>query len=1020
MKIALSFPIARFRVVAFALFMSAVQPRLPAQTATFVNAQTSLGSGFSQPTGLAVDSAGDLFVVDNTGSQVVRIDAVTGAQTTIGSGLKNPTSVALDSAGDVFIADGGNNRVVVVPPDGGPQLTVGVSGLETPVQVALDSAGNLYIVDNGNGQVVKVWANGSAPTAVATGLADPQGVAIDSAGNVYISENSAEAVIKVAPGGGSPTTVLSGFIPTQLAVDAAGDLFVGGDGGVMELPAGSATPVNAASGLGGYALGVAVDREGRLYVSLAQQATVTEIFTSSVDFGKVPLCSPGQQTAAGCFLTLSLTFSLTGNEADVSPQGVFTLGAPNSDFVQAAGTTCGFDTDNPLCTVNITFTPSLPGLRQGAVQLGDEHANILATVNLAGTGVGPEIGFITTSQTILGSGLNKPSAVAMDGAGNVYIADTFNNRIVKLPAGGGAQTTVGTGLSLPSGIAIDGAGDVIVAQVGAGSLTVIPTRVGGPSSIGGGLSAPAGVAVNGLGDIFVADGNNNRIVKLPANGGAQTTVGTELSGPIGVAVDAAGDVFIADTGNSRIVEVPADGSAQLTIGSGFSHPQGVAVDAAGDVFVSDSGNNRIVELPAGGGVQIALVEGLNTPLGIVVDGHGNVFFADSLNNRVVELPFSVPPSHKFASTEVGHTSADSPYSLLVESIGNQPLNLGEVVYPADFPVDFDESGIELCLGGTNLVPGQICELAANFTPLNPGPLSEALAIDDNSLSPFGAAQIILLSGTAQLGQSIVFLPPSSVTFGAAPMNLSKDAAATSGLAVSFKIVSGPATLKGTVVTFTGAGSVAIEAMQAGDSSYLAASSVKKTIIVAKAMPAIAWPTPKSIVYGTKLGPSQLDARSPVAGKFVYTPDAGTVLAVGSYNLSVTFTPTSAADYVDAKATVTIEVTKAVLTVTARNLSVAKGSPIPKLTATYTGFVNGDTAKVLSGAPTLSTNATSSSPVGTYTIIVKQGTLTAKSYTFKLVDGHLKITAPAAKNTNGQSTSPLPPRVPPPASSPGRS
>jgi sugar lactone lactonase YvrE len=1002
------FSVSLIRRVAFVSLLCALPAQLAAQTATFVNAQAALGTGFSQPTGLAVDAAGDLFVVDNSANQVVKIAAGTGVQTTIASGLKNPSAVALDSAGDVFISDSGNNRVLVVPPDGGPALTVGASGLNTPVQIAVDSAGNLYIVDNGNRQVLKIWADGSAPSPVATGLDDPQGVAVDGAGNVYISELTAHAVIEVAANN-TQSLVIENLTPTQLAVDPAGDLFIAVSNGVTEVPVGGGTPVSVLSGIGSVQ-GIAVDQEGRLYISIDGQTTVTEVFTGSVDFGPVPLCSAGQQTSPGCFRTLSLNFMLTGDESAVFPFGPFTLGAPGGDFALATGSTCGSDTSDPNCTVNITFTPSLPGLRQGAVQVDTQSSN-LATVNISGTGVGPEIGFIGAGQINLGSGLNAPSAVALDGAGNVYIADTFNSRIVELPAGGSAQVDYLTGISLPSGLAVDGNGDLIAAEVVSASLTSISSHPVGETSIGNGLSAPAGVAVDGAGDIFVADSKNARVVKLPANGGAQTTVGTGLLGPDGVAVDAAGDVYIADTGNNRIVEVPADGSAQLVIGSGFSAPQGVAVDAAGDVFVSDTGNNRVMEFSAGGATQIALAESLNTPIGIVVDGKGNVFFADSGNNRVVEIPISTLPSHKFASTEVGQTSTDSPYSLLVESIGNQPLNIGEVVYTADFPIDLAEGGMEPCVGGLSLAPGQVCELAANFTPLNPGPLSESVILDDNSLSPLGAAQNILLSGNALLGQSIVFLPPAGVTFGAAPIDLSKLAAATSGQPVSFKIVSGPATVKGTVVTFTGAGAVVIEAMQAGNASYVAAASVMKTITVAKATPAITWATPASIVYGAKLGTSQLDARSTVAGKFVYTPAVGTVLAAGSHELSVSFTATSSANYNSAKATVTIVVTKAALTVTANNITVKKGSKIPKLTASYTGFKNGDTAKVLAGAPSLSTKATSSSPAGTYTITVKQGTLAAKNYMFKLVDGELKITASGVKKTGGAALPVPSPRAP---------
>src|ERR1017187_6763745 len=128
------------------------------------------------------------------------------------------------------------------------------------------------------------------------------------------------------------------------------------------------------------------------------------------------------------------------------------------------------------------------------------------------------------AQTTLGSGLSLPTGVAVDGAGDVFIADSYNSRVVEVPAGGGVQTTVGSGLHDPTAVAVDGAGSVVI-----------------------------------------ADTYNNRVVKVPAGGGAQTTVGSALSLPYGVAVDGAGDVFIADSGHNRVVEVPYGGGSQTTV-----------------------------------------------------------------------------------------------------------------------------------------------------------------------------------------------------------------------------------------------------------------------------------------------------------------------------------------------------------------------------------------------------------------------------------------------------------------------
>ena len=158
------------------------------------------------------------------------------------------------------------------------------------------------------------------------------------------------------------------------------------------------------------------------------------------------------------------------------------------------------------------------------------------------------------------------------------------------------------------------------------------------------------------------------------------------------------------------------------------------------------------------------------------------------------------------------------------------------------------------------------------------------------------------------------------------------------------------------------------------------------------IPSITWTTPAAIAYGTALSATQLNASSTVAGTFAYLPLAGTVLTAGTHTLSVIFTPTDTTDYTTANGSVTLSVNSARLTVTAVNISKIVGTANPTFTASYSGFVNGDTAAVLSGSPALSTTATTASPVGTYPIAVAQGTLTAANYTFTFVPGTLNVVA----------------------------
>ena len=155
---------------------------------------------------------------------------------------------------------------------------------------------------------------------------------------------------------------------------------------------------------------------------------------------------------------------------------------------------------------------------------------------------------------------------------------------------------------------------------------------------------------------------------------------------------------------------------------------------------------------------------------------------------------------------------------------------------------------------------------------------------------------------------------------------------------------------------------------------------------------INWPTPLPIPYGTALSSIQLNATANIAGTFHYSIATGTILGAGNRTLSVLFTPTDTTDYTSATATVLLQVNPATLTVTANNQTSTVGATLPTLTASYNGFTNGDTSAVLSGSPTLSTTATSASPVGLYTISVAKGTLSAANYTFNLVNGTLALSA----------------------------
>jgi hypothetical protein len=294
-------------------------------------------------------------------------------------------------------------------------------------------------------------------------------------------------------------------------------------------------------------------------------------------------------------------------------------------------------------------------------------------------------------------------------------------------------------------------------------------------------------------------------------------------------------LFAAQTGSNLVYEESAIGFNSTELGEDLKGPEGVAVDAAGDVFISDTGNDRVVELPAGGGAQQTIVSGLKQPAGIALDRAGNLYIADSGNDRVVELVRGSAPALAFTKTQVDKTAAGGPQTLELINTGNLPLTFSDVSFPPDFPAASNASNEEdLCASGVSVAPGAGCGIAVNFVPLHGGALSESIKILDNSLNGEPAAQTASLTGKALLTQTIAFLSPAKITLGAAPLNLATVTAASSGLGVTFKVLSGPATLKGAVLTFKGAGKVVVEASQAGNANYEPATPVKKTIVVAKA------------------------------------------------------------------------------------------------------------------------------------------------------------------------------------------
>jgi len=325
---------------------------------------------------------------------------------------------------------------------------------------------------------------------------------------------------------------------------------------------------------------------------------------------------------------------------------------------------------------------------------------------LAGNGIH---GYAGDAGAAASAQLNYPQGIAVDANGNVFIADCFNHRVRKVTADGVISTVAGTGtagntgdgaaatsatLRNPCGIAVDSAGNVYIAdtrnhtvrKVATGGTISKLAGLGlagfygdGAAAVEAALDTPLGLALDSAGNLYIADVFNHRIRKVAADGKIATVAGNGVVGysgdegpatgatlayPHSIALDAAGSLYIADTHNDCIRKVAPDGAITTVAGSGMAgfsgdggaatqaqlnYPKAVALDAAGNIFIADTINNRIrVVTPDG---KIATVAGsgafgdwgdggpasdamLRFPTGVAVGPAGRVYIADDQNSRI--------------------------------------------------------------------------------------------------------------------------------------------------------------------------------------------------------------------------------------------------------------------------------------------------------------------------------------------------------------------------------------------------
>ena len=677
---------------------------------------------FLSPSSVAVDLMGNVYIAESFNDRVRRVDPAGTISTLAGAGvqgfqghtgpaaearLDRPSGVAVDTAGNVYISEiGGTDWIRRVDAatgvistfagtgatgfggDGGPAAE---AVFDSPQSVAVDGAGNVYVADHDNNRIRRIDAatgivetfagsdtdstvgdfGGDGGPASEAFLRWPEGVAVDGNGNVYIADthnhrvrrvDAATGIISTVAGSGETGSGGGAFdgdggpavdarlnYPSSVALDAVGDLFIGdsanhrvrrvdADTGIISTFAG--TGERGYGGDGGPAVeallrspgDIAVDAVGDVYivdnVRVRRVDADTGVISTLAGRGGIGdgdvavdarLSSPEglAMDAAGNLYVVDRSERVRRIDAQTSRISTFAGGGGfRGDGVPAVDARLS-PRDVAVDTAGNVY---IADSSQDRVKRVDVATGLIST--FAGSG---RYGFGGDGGQAADAQFREPTGVALDSAGNVYIADRYNHRIRRVDAASGVISTfAGTGAN---GFGGDG-GVAIEAR----------------------LSWPERVAVDGADNVYIVDRSNDRIRRVEADTGVISTfAGTGasdfggdggpaaealLDSPADVAVDAAGNVYIADERNHRVRRVDAvTGTISTVAGSGDSSyfggafggdggpadearldaPKGVAVDASGNVYVSDTGNYLIRRVSQSGTTPASSTADATTP-----------------------------------------------------------------------------------------------------------------------------------------------------------------------------------------------------------------------------------------------------------------------------------------------------------------------------------------------------------------------------------------------------------------------
>lgn len=745
------------------------------------------GSSSVAAGGIALDSAGNLYISD-VGNYRIREVAANGTISTI-AGNGTPGNACAYT--EFSIACQAPGPAEPFRPDG---------------MIAADGAGDVYIGD-------------TVVVSDITGTAQPYAYALIRGPQTdWVWKYSAGAASGPVEGNillvsnGSPIPLFAStnvFIGSLQALAGAGSgLYLAGDMGLIwpelsNIPMAEAIFDGSAPALPNAATALAVDPGGDIY--FADDGTVSMVSGAPPP---QPVVVPFPAAALGSTSPASMTV-LDADANEPSATGVFSFSQAKS-LSGYTGTGCSDGNVAALCDLTFAFTPANgPGPTSGAIDWGPYITPPYPGCCLGyGVALGPALAFSPGMiATTTGTKLDAPSGLAF-WSGTLYVADAGANKVFSggtVVAGNGAAGFSGDGgtaaaaeLNAPMGVAVDGWGNVYIADSKNNRIREVAAATGAISTVAGDgapgfsgdggaataaeLNDPEGVAIDAVTDnLYIADTGNARVRVVSAETGSITTIaggGTGAAGngdngpataatlqqPVALAFDTNRNLYIADAADARVRAVnlgsgiittyAGDGTAGFN-GDGetaataeLNEPSGLAVDAANDLYIADAGNDSVrfvassndaVSTVVGNGTAGYAGDGgaatsaeLNAPRAVALDTTSDIYVADT-GNQAVRLATTLTAVLNFGTVNAGTSSP--PLTALVTNVGNQPADVDVNPFSEQsFALQPNSlNGCQGAGGGTApLAPGASCVVEMTFTPSTTASVSQTAAAQVNS------------------------------------------------------------------------------------------------------------------------------------------------------------------------------------------------------------------------------------------------------------------------------------------------